>query len=444
MKRYTDRELRRAHYSGVLPMARTLFLAMLFFLPFVHAIPTPVPVNKAFGLACLLLCMTQMRFILNFPRASIPFYLYWIIAMVWASFLYPEFLDESATHLFKFLWVLGLCWVCYVLCMNKYTYQRVVFTVAFSIALLVCMRKMGLAPQTSRAVEVWGTDRVTAFGFNPNEYAFIVGIGVLCMLHQVQSKSRRFLPRIVTGVLLLVLLQEIFLTGSRGTGIALVASLPMLALRGKSIGANVRNALLVCGLIIFAYGVVLNVPATEGRWENFLLTGDTTHRGDIWVQAMKMFEERPWLGWGPGQQAHELWQRIRMHFKTAQGLCDTHNNILWVLTEVGLLGAIPFLLGCVIFVYKAWQARHSSMEVLPLQLCVFVLINGLSVTNFFDEYFWIAAGLAFAGARMRPPIQDHNDDRLLRSRRAQSKQTKISHRNVGTVYPDEIIMRRKT
>ena len=77
------------------------------------------------------------------------------------------------------------------------------------------------------------------------------------------------------------------------------------------------------------------------RWEQTLRRGDLTHREEIFPAEWQMFQERPFWGWGTIYHKYELGSRVH----TDEVYQDPQNLVLWVMTETGVLGAIPFLFG---------------------------------------------------------------------------------------------------
>ena len=67
--------------------------------------------------------------------------------------------------------------------------------------------------------------------------------------------------------------------------------------------------------------------------------------------AWEMFLEKPLIGWGPANNISELGSRLGLG--SAIGM--PHNVYLWLLTETGLLGTVPFLAGL-------WLCWRRGME----------------------------------------------------------------------------------
>ena len=87
--------------------------------------------------------------------------------------------------------------------------------------------------------------------------------------------------------------------------------------------------------------------------------------------------EKPFFGWGPISNYVELGARF------GRQKLDPHNLYLWIMTETGLLGAVPFFIGLWICWRAAWRARYGTEGSLPIALlaCLFIVnMTGTSAT----------------------------------------------------------------
>jgi O-antigen ligase len=110
------------------------------------------------------------------------------------------------------------------------------------------------------------------------------------------------------------------------------------------------------------------------------------------------------IGWGPIHHYYELGSRLGL---LARGR-DTHNLFLWILTEVGVMGAIPFFTGLWLCGYAAWQARYTVQGILPLAMIACLLIANMAGTWHNRKIFWIVLSYALASqsyAGMQPWYQ---------------------------------------
>ncbi len=119
--------------------------------------------------------------------------------------------------------------------------------------------------------------------------------------------------------------------------------------------------------------------------------GSRTH----FPEAARMILERPIVGWGPVNHYFELGARLGARRR------DTHNLVLWVLTQVGLVGAIPFFGVIAMALAGAWRARRGHWGVVPLAMMTSALLTNMSVTWLQSKTFWVAMAFALAAGAQR-------------------------------------------
>src|SRR5262249_31701621 len=150
-----------------------------------------------------------------------------------------------------------------------------------------------------------------------------------------------------------------------------------------SLGPKLKIAVIIL-VTLGALGIVsYQVEGIRERWEYAIREGDTSGRDKIFEMAWGMVEERPLLGWGPVQHLYELGSRVGMDVR------DPHNLCLWLLTEGGLVGTLPFFLGVGLCLQAAWKALNGSEGALPLALLISLLVGGMSGTDFLRKFFWV-------------------------------------------------------
>jgi len=179
-------------------------------------------------------------------------------------------------------------------------------------------------------------------------------------------------------------------TGARAALVGLATGLLVFVLSRGSVRIKIRNGIVV----LLALGVLLATTLTSRtsmeRWKMALEQKSMAGREEIFPEAWKMFTEKPFFGWGPINHYYELGWRMESETK------DTHNLLLWVLTEVGLIGSFPFIAGMYFCLRSAWRARNGPHGVLPLALTMTLFIVNLSGTGMTRKVFWIV--LAYASA----------------------------------------------
>jgi O-antigen ligase len=137
--------------------------------------------------------------------------------------------------------------------------------------------------------------------------------------------------------------------------------------------------------------LVLTNPTILERFQESS-RGDLSGRQVILPAAIDMMLQRPVIGWQPIVYWEELGRRVGQIW----GARDAHNMILHVLLELGLVGAIPFLLGVGFCVLSAWRARQGTFGNLPLALLTMTLVANLSHTFLARKPQWMVFALAIA------------------------------------------------
>jgi O-antigen ligase len=145
-------------------------------------------------------------------------------------------------------------------------------------------------------------------------------------------------------------------------------------------------AVIVLG--IFSY----QVDAVRLRWEQTLLEGRVAGRDVIYTQAVGMVMEKPMFGWGPVNYLYELGSRLGLPSR------DPHNAYLTILTEVGLIGAIPFFAGLWLCWHEAWKARFSIQGIAPVMMLSFLLMINMKGSWNNKKLFWLVLAYALASS----------------------------------------------
>jgi O-antigen ligase len=146
-------------------------------------------------------------------------------------------------------------------------------------------------------------------------------------------------------------------------------------------------------IVSVAY-IAVNDQSTWSRLEMAYDAGDTAGRDRIFGVSIEMLSEKPLLGWQPIVFYHEL--GIREGKGYAHRGRDTHNLILHLLLEVGLLGAAPFLIGLWLCMRAAWTARVRSLGLLPLVWLITMLVGSMALSSLRYKSLWLVLTLSLA------------------------------------------------
>lgn len=230
---------------------------------------------------------------------------------------------------------------------------------------------------------------------DPNVTAGFFAMGAVCLagdrrlFAHGRSKAASAAAMAVMGLLIYGILN----TGSRGGLMAFGAGILALGACGGK-GNRKRNA-----LIALAAAVVLSLMVrrefqagteTSVRLDRSWNEGDTAGRTIIWDTAWAMFRERPLLGYGGVNNFFTLGSHLNFPFR------NTHNLMLAILTEVGLIGGIPFFIAFLYVMWLAWRHGRRTGDALPFALMAIQVTINTSITGKEDKLFWIVLAAAAA------------------------------------------------
>lgn len=126
---------------------------------------------------------------------------------------------------------------------------------------------------------------------------------------------------------------------------------------------------------------VLSQPVTD---ENFSVVERIAH----WVAALRMWEQAPWLGVGPGNYA-TVYPTVRLP-RWEGALGHAHNIYLNVLAETGVLGLAAYLLlwgGAILWTWRKFRHAASRSYTGALAIGILGVLAHLSIHNLFDNLF---------------------------------------------------------
>ena len=177
---------------------------------------------------------------------------------------------------------------------------------------------------------------------NHNHYAGLMELLVPIPLVLSLTRLAEDKERIAAGIAAAVMVGTIFLSGSRGGMLAILAELTVLAIILLRLEKNRRAAMafgafavVLITMLIWLGGKELTSRvssiSTESRTE---VSGGM--RSTIDRDALHMFRNKPVLGWGLGTFP-TVYPQFRS-FYTNFFVNEAHNDYLQLLTEMGLLG----------------------------------------------------------------------------------------------------------
>jgi len=234
---------------------------------------------------------------------------------------------------------------------------------------------------------------------NHNHYAglmeMLVPIPLVLSLTKIASSRTRAAAAAVAAVMV----GTIFLSGSRGGMLAIVAEIVILAVLLIKQKQGLRTAIgigvflvIVVGLLTWVGGAELSKRISTAGSSHAELSSDIRH--NINRDGLKMFLKRPVLGWGLGTFP-VVYPQFRT-FYTNFFVNEAHNDYLQLLVEMGVLG-FGTMLWFLITLYKRaikkighWTSEISGAVALA---CVLGL-SGILVHSAVDFNLQIPANAA--------------------------------------------------
>ena len=298
------------------------------------------------------------------------------------------------------------------------TRAAVVLALALSCTAFCLLEFSGVLGQAMIQTTADGEmERVTGLAEDANTVADILALGLLSVMALATGGIRA--PRGVAACAWLAapaLTLAIVRTGSRGGMLALGAGLLAFIVGERTPGKMLRNLLLAAVAAACLAVCLLNWESALKRWEATIYDGNVAGRDQIVDVTWKMIQERPAFGWGPVTSEHVLGAAFG---KAVRG---THNLWLALLSEVGCVGALPYVGGVLLCLRAAWRGRGGPAGGLPLTLMVTVMAANLSVVWDNRKLYWLVLALSLASdagrARRRPERVARGHGRTGRARRA--------------------------
>jgi len=249
----------------------------------------------------------------------------------------------------------------------------------------------------------------------------------LFFLGFVMLKSKFTVHRVLYGIVGLIFVYTLLLTGTRGTFLGLIggslAAVSYLALFGRKtpqLRKYAISSLLVMIIAGLSFVAVKDMDFVQNtgplaRIANIDLKSDLVVRGTIWGMAWEGVKERPLLGWGQGNFNYVFNEQYDASLYGQEQWFDRVHNIFfdW-LTAGGVLGFIAYfsiMLAVIyyIFIEPVILKKESKFSVLERAVLVGLLIgylmHNLVVFDNIISYIFYGTMLALIHSRVATPIK---------------------------------------
>jgi O-antigen ligase len=343
----------------------------------------------------------EVRTSFRAPTAAFWWYVAYLFVYV-SSGLVTDHLSEWLKDATLLLQLLLLFWITVNLMRHVATARTALLMLAISCCVLSVMQRFGIATTVAETGEI--AARITVLGQNPNTLAHNLSLGLLALVglayaSDAQPKWRwLYLPPCA------LIGSAMMPTAARGALLAAMAGITMIVLARGGMQVKARNfvvaILLLGGLSLAAY----RTDSMRNRLRVAAESDDFAQREQLFPAAWQMFLEKPLLGWGPANNRYEL---VKYVPRAELPYRETHNVVLELLTENGLVGATPYLMAMLLSVLAAWRARRGPHGVLPLAMVLTVLVSRMATAGVYTKMHWFV--LAFALAADRPQLREAAD-----------------------------------
>jgi O-antigen ligase len=347
--------------------------------------------SKIVGYLFILIALLQPSICFRKPEQAFWGFALYAAAYVALGALQPaDYLPTIVAGTLRLAQMLILFWVSFNLLQHEGMIKGTLVGLGLSCVVLACLQLAGVGPSD----EPQG--RVTALAENANRLGGVLSLGALALVGLGYARARTDQGiRVLAWPCVGLLCTGILMTGSRGAMFGFIVGILCLLTKGggglSSFKVRAVAILLLIGLAVASYSNAL----VRDRWERAFYKGNLAGREKVLPEAWRMFTESPLVGWGPVNNHVELGARF------GEDTIDTHNLYLWVLTETGLLGGIPFFAALWICGRAAWIARRGPEGSLPIAMVGCIAIVNMAGTMLNHKLFWLALAYAVASGRVR-------------------------------------------
>lgn len=235
-------------------------------------------------------------------------------------------------------------------------------------------------------------DRLSYFGQDGNSSGGQIGVSIVLMLSYLKKNQIKNWKSILSIISICILSYTLAKTGSRGAVLALISSLTIGIIAYPRAYINrpfIISIILFVAVIWITYATD---PYLYNRWVLTVYEAHDGHRLALLSIGWDLFMERPLFGFGMYENMLEIAKMMGL-----SGVFGAHSMPLNILTEVGLVGGLPYfgaLLCCLCLCIK--RIRQTE-ETALLSIFFYLLFVNLSINWEFRKMHWIL--LAYVCAR---------------------------------------------
>lgn len=373
-------------------MITSLFALFCLLLPFEEVLAGSFgSVLKLIGIAIIVLAVCSIRgfYFSNIWLLPAFWIIYCIISGAWAnSFYWWQYFLRIYISQFAFAFVLGQLPPDII---DLHTVKKgLAIGATIAACLIIFMPTTSTYIEGRRTIILWGAN------MDPNILSAVFIMGFYSLLDiQMHGRSELKIYRLLSYVSEIAVVIGIIYTGSRGGLISLLGSLGVLlfCLLRKGIENEQRKRIyqllvILCILVIL---LLLFIPeeylSSRFSWSNLFGLNDyqngAHNRYTIWMRAWTLFKKNPLFGYGCGNFYDAI--------ATVYIECASHNLVVLLLVEYGIIGSFPFFLFLFLTLKRLYQAANPVM----LAMFIAILIISLSLDSLPYKYFWVTLTFSY-------------------------------------------------
>ena len=324
----------------------------------------------------------------NFPWAFLLFFIFFI-SWIFLSYFWSQ--DQAATfNIIGYYLRQNIPIVFFLILFIKSEQQISSLMKAYLLGGLVSIVGIFTAFLLGMTYEMAFTVRYSAIGFDPNDLALSIGLGIP-MAWSIISAGKRKAMDLLYFLYIPLCIAAVFLTGSRGAFVSVLIAILIIPLINFKQSFWLK-VLLVFTLVATVYLSIYFLPPE--LFERFcgipreLESGSLAQRSYIWQAGWNVFQEHPIFGVGAGA----FYSSVNKFFG---GMIVSHNAFISILTEEGIVGFIFFVLMLVGLI-----TRIKKMPVLQRNIwfvIIFIwMVGASSLTWDYYRQTWFLFGLTAA------------------------------------------------
>ena len=321
-----------------------------------------------------------------------------LVIFLFYAFLSTILFSTSLGFFFTILQVILLIIIVYNILLKSNTYGFFYWGITIGCLLIIFLQVIGGRPLIAIGIII--LDRLGGTAGNVNDYAFILCTAINLLLFSFYvdaNKKKMFYWKILKLLIILLFAIEIIFFTLSKTGLVIMLFSFIIFSFNYIIKSSVISKFLVVTAVLILY-LMVNPNSIEielSVFDRFLgmydtlsdnssyEDGSTSQRSDLITEGIRLWPERPLLGWGPGQYASVN--------KVGFGVYS-HNNFIEVLVNFGLLGffifySVHIYLLRKLFKLKKMKQRNNEVNWLLVMLFSLLIIDLTFVTYYNKIYF---------------------------------------------------------